>query len=79
MKNLVLLWSSHLGVTHTFEQLCKNGSVSQSLVDHFVISLHLLPLVIYCGVIHRGDNLSVHSPIWLKLKVGALQIKKEVT
>ena len=29
-------------------------------------------------MIHRGDNLSVHSPIWVKLRVGALPIRKRV-
>ena len=62
---------------HTFEQTCRNGQVSHSTVDHFVLSPRLLPLILDCGVIHRGDNLSVHSPIWVKLKVGALPIKKK--
>ena len=35
------------------------------------------PLLEGCGVIHRGDNLSVHSPIWLKLQVGDLPLKKQ--
>ena len=74
--SLTSLWSQH-GVHHTFEQICRNGRVSHSTVDHFVLSPRLLPLVLECGVIHRGDNLSVHSPIWVKLRVGALPIKKK--
>ena len=76
--NLVSLWSHHQGVSHTFEQIFKNGRVSRSTVDHFVLSPRLLPLVEDCGVIHRGDNLSVHSPIWVKLRVGALPIRKQM-
>ena len=56
--NLVTLWS-HYDINHTFEQICRNGRVSHSTVDHFVVSQRLLPLVEGCGVIHRGDNLSV--------------------
>ena len=74
--NLVSLWSHH-GVSHTFEQICRNGRVSHSTVDHFVLSPRLLPLVVDCGVVHRGDNLSVHSPIWVKLQVGNLPLKKK--
>ena len=74
--NLVTLWS-HYDISHTFEQICRNGRVSHSTVDHFVVSPRLLPLVEGCGVIHRGDNLSVHSPIWLKLQVGDLPLKKQ--
>jgi hypothetical protein len=37
----------------------------------------LLPLIVDCGVIHRGDNLSIHSPIWVKLNLGALPLRKK--
>ena len=76
--NLVSLWSQH-EVDHTYQQICKNGRVSQSTVDHFVLSPRLLPLVVDHGVIHRGDNLSFHSPIWIKLRVGALSLKKRIS
>ena len=76
--SLVSLWSDH-GVSHTYEQVCKTGRVAQSTVDHFVLSPRLLPLVVDCGVIHRGDNLSFHSPIWVKLQVGQLPLKKRAT
>ena len=65
--NLVSLWSLHR-VSHTYEQVCRNGQVNNSTVDHIVLSPRLVPLVLDCGVIHRGDNLSCHSPIWVKLK-----------
>ena len=76
--NLVSLRSQH-EVDHTYQQICKNGRVSQSTVDHFVLSPRLLPLVVDHGVIHRGDNLSFHSPIWIKLRVGALSLKKRIS
>ena len=28
--------------------------------------------------LHRGDNLSFHSPIWVKLRVGALPIRNKI-
>ena len=74
--HLVSLWEQKQ-ITHTYEQICKNGRVSRSTVDHFVISPQLLPLIVDCGVIHRGDNLSVHSPIWVKLNLGALPLRKK--
>ena len=74
--NLVSLWEHHQGqkISHTFEQVFKNGRFSRSTVDHFILSPRLLPLVEDCGVIHRGDNLSVHSPIWVRLKLGTLPL-----
>ena len=77
-QNLVSLWSHHHGVTHTFEQICRNGRVSRSVVDHILLSPRLISLVEDCGVVHRGDNLSFHSPIWVKLRVGALPIRNKV-
>ena len=76
--NLVSLWNHHR-VDHTYEQLCRNDRVSQSTIDHFVLSPRLLALVVDCGVVHRGDNLSFHSPIWVKLRVGALPLKKRIS
>ena len=75
--NLVTLWNHH-NIDHTYEQLCRNDRVSQSTIDHFILSPRLLPLVVDCGVVHRGDNLSFHSPIWVKLRVGALPLKNSV-
>ena len=73
--NLVSLWIYHR-VSHTYEQVLRNGQVSQSTIDHIIISPRLLSHVLDCGVVHRGDNLSSHSPIWVKLKVGALPLKQ---
>ena len=41
-----------------------------------MLSPRLLSLVEDCGVVERGDNLSGHSPIWVKLRLGALPIRK---
>ena len=59
--NLVSLWNHHR-VDHTYEQLCRNDRVSQSTIDHFVLSPRLLALVVDYGVVHRGDNLSFTLP-----------------
>ena len=50
---------------------------STSVLDHFLVSESLLPLVEECQVLHRGNNLSRHSPILLKLRVGDIPIKKK--
>ena len=50
-----------------------------STIDHFIVSPCLLPLVTFCGPIHRGDNLSRHSPIIVRLKLGTLSLKKKVS
>ena len=50
---------------------------SRSVLDHFLVSPRLLPLVEGCGVVERGDNRSRHCPIWLKLRLGSLPIRKK--
>ena len=68
---LVSLWSQHpVDFTHIHTD---NKSVST--VDHFIVNPRLLPLVADCGVIHRGDNLSRHSPIWVRLNLGSLPLR----
>ena len=49
---------------------------SKSTIDHMLISPRLIPLVSGCGVVERGDNLSRHCPIWVKLRLGALPVKQ---
>ena len=46
--------------------------VNTSIIDHFLVSPGLLDLVEDCGPLHRGDNLSRHSPILLSLRLGDL-------
>ena len=48
---------------------------SKSTIDHFLMSPRLVPLVSECGVVERGDNLSRHCPIWVKLQIGSLPVR----
>ena len=58
---LVPLWK-HFEVDYTHVH---TDYLSTSVLDHFLVSENLLPLVDECRVLHRGDNLSRHSPILL--------------
>ena len=71
---LVPLWK-HYSVDYTHMH---TDFISTSVLDHFLVTESLLPLVEECRVLHRGDNLSRHSPILLKLRVGQLTMKKKV-
>ena len=44
--------------------------INSSIIDHFLVSRRLLELVEDCGPIHCGDNLSRHSSIFLRLRLG---------
>ena len=46
--------------------------IATSTIDHFLVSSKLVGLVEECGPVHRGDNLSRHSPIFLRLRLGEL-------
>ena len=70
---LVSLWSRY-PVSYTYMH---NDNKSKSVLDHFLISQRLLDLVEDCGVVERGDNLSGHSPIWVKLRLGSLPKKQK--
>ena len=54
-------------------------NVSTATLDHFLVNESLLPLVEHCQVLHRGDNMSRHSPILLKLNVGAIPKKQKAS
>ena len=71
---LVSLWSEH-PVKYTY---LHTDYKSMSVLDHFMLSPRLLPLVEDCGVVERGDNLSGHSPVWVSLRLGSLPVKKSV-
>ena len=47
-----------------------------SLVDHFLYSKELGLNVVNAGVIHRGDNVSGHSPIFLEMRTRGLPKKQ---
>ena len=71
---LIPLWSHHpVDFTHVH-----TDNKSLSTLDHFLLSPRLLPLVESCGVLHKGDNFSRHSPIWLTLNIGALPLRSKV-
>ena len=63
---LVSLWDSNdVDYTHVHTDF-----VSTAVLDHFIVTERLVPLVVKCQPIHRGDNLSRHSPILLQLNLG---------
>ena len=65
---LVPLWKdNNIDYTHIH-----TDGVSSSTIDHFMLSPALLPLVEECGPLHRGDNLSRHSPVFVKLKISGV-------
>ena len=69
--NLHSVWEDHpIDFTHVH-----TDSKSFSTLDHFICNERLLQSITDCGPIHLGDNQSRHSPIMLKLNVGALPIK----
>ena len=75
LKKLQLssVWEGrNVGFTHVH-----TDRVSTSVLDHFLLSQRLLSLVDDCGPIHRGDNLSRHSPIFLSLRLGELSRRPE--
>ena len=69
---LASLWSQH-PVNYTYMH---TDHKSVSVIDHFMLSPRLLSLVEDCGVVQRGDNISGHSPIWVKLQLGTLPVKQ---
>ena len=72
---LVSLWQHHsIDFTHIH-----TDDVSTATLDHFLVNERLLPLVKECVVLHRGDNLSRHSPILLKLDVGAIPTSQKTS
>ena len=72
---LIPLWTHHpVDYTHVH-----TDHKSLSTLDHFLISPRLLPLVDGCGALHRGDNFSRHSPIWLTLNIGALPLRSSTS
>ena len=72
---VVSLWERHpVDYTHIHTDY-----KSTSVIDHFLVNERLLSLVVDCGPIHLGDNRSRHSPIMLKLNLGAIPMKQKVT
>ena len=71
---LVPLWEVHpVDFTHIHTDMS-----ATSILDHFLVTERLVPLVDECKALHLGDNMSRHSPILLKLRVGEIPTKKKV-
>ena len=69
--NLHSVWETHnIDFTHVHTDF-----KTLSTIDHFICNERLLHLVSDCAPVHLGDNPSRHSPIVLKLNIGALPIR----
>ena len=75
--NLVPLCREHqVDYTHIHTE---NKSVST--IDHYILSPGVPALVEWCDPVHRGDNLSRHSPIFLRQQIknhGTIKPSKRV-
>ena len=68
---LISVWERHpIDYTHIHTDL-----KSTSVLDHFMMNERLLDLVVDCGPLHLGDNRSRHSPVIVKLNLGAIPVK----
>jgi hypothetical protein len=69
------LWTHHkIDFTHMH-----TDNKSTSTIDYFLLSPRLFQQISGAGVIHRGDNLSRHSPIWVKFDFGSLPTSHKVS
>ena len=75
---LVTFWTEdenenieNIDYTHTSSY---NGVSHFSKIDHFVSNTRVYNAVTEATVIHSGQNLSDHSPICCKVKVGDLDV-----
>ena len=66
--NLISSWN-HYPVDFTYSS---PNDTSFSCIDHFFYSASLQGNIDNSGVIHRGDNISGHSPIYLHVKTDKL-------
>ena len=63
-------------VDFTFQN-SSNGEAFSSTIDHFVGNIATYNSVTEAGVIHSGENPSNHSPIFMKIRLGQLNLKTE--
>ena len=81
-SSLNLLWENSdlvacdVDIDYTFMSTA-NGTKSVSTIDHFACSRRILNIISEAGVIHSGANSSNHSPIFVKLDIGNLDLKTE--
>ena len=79
-SNLHVFWDAEhdniqdVGYTH---HSVSNKVSSFSTIDHFVSNQRVLDAVLEAGAIHAAENSSNHSPIFVKLGVGRLQVNVE--
>ena len=71
--NVVSVWNN-FPIDFTY---CSPTEASFSTIDHSLVSEGLESSIRDAGVIHLGDNVSGHSPIYLKLNIGSLPEHKE--
>ena len=63
-------------VDYTFRRA--NGNVvSHSVIDHFASNRRLFDAVREAGVLHSGENMSNHSPIYMKVAMNKLELTTE--
>ena len=72
-QNIQTVWSL-FEIDYTYSSPCQT---SFSTVDHFLYSGGLQQCFSSAGVIHRGDNISCHAPIFLEILVNCLPKKQE--
>ena len=75
-SNLISVWSS-FNVDFTFSNhQTRNGRniLSTSCIDHFVVQPNIFGDISHAQVIHLGDNLSNHDPIFLSIKLDSVPI-----
>ena len=78
--NLISAWSS-FNVDFTFSShQTRNGNniFSSSVIDHFVVEPNILSDISHAQVIHLGDNLSNHDPIFLNIQIDTVPIVSQV-
>lgn len=68
---LISSWENY-PIDHTFES---PGTDSTSVIDHFLHSKTMSTSISEANVIHRGDNISGHSPVYMKLESQYLEKK----
>lgn len=54
-------------VQHTFRRKCRNGNISKSLLDHFIMTDDLFSKIVKYESLDFGDNLSDHIPLSIEL------------
>ena len=72
-RDLLSVWET-FSADYTYSSPCNKHF---SLVDHFLHSKELGSNVVNAGVIHRGDNISGHSPIFLEMETRCLPKKQQ--